>query len=59
MIPLTKINVGLICLSSGQSLSQMENTSLCFSVAVLVWALLGMVVAQVRTLKNFGYFSVA
>lgn len=53
------INVGLICLSSGQSLSQMENTSLCFSVSVLVWALLGMVVAQVRTLKNFGYISVA
>ncbi|KAJ7205342.1 transmembrane amino acid transporter protein-domain-containing protein [Mycena haematopus] len=52
------INVGLICLTNGQSLSQIiagPNGSghLCFSVTVLIWALCGMVIGMIRGLGNF------
>ncbi|KAI5474314.1 amino acid transporter [Pseudohyphozyma bogoriensis] len=48
------LNVGLICLSNGQSLSQMSNARLCFSVCVVVWAICGMILGQIRGLQNFG-----
>ncbi|EIW74201.1 hypothetical protein CONPUDRAFT_67730 [Coniophora puteana RWD-64-598 SS2] len=48
------INVGLIVLSNGQGLSQMVKFRLCFSVCNVLWALAGMVVGQVRTLRRFG-----
>ncbi|GAA5947707.1 hypothetical protein JCM3765_001044 [Sporobolomyces pararoseus] len=58
LIQLT-LNVGLICLSNGQSLSQIitgapGNHKLCFSVCVVLWALVGMVTGQIRTLKGIG-----
>ncbi|KAF8638119.1 hypothetical protein AX17_002439 [Amanita inopinata Kibby_2008] len=51
------INVGTICLSNGQSLSQVSKNHICFSVAILVWALFGMIIGQIRTLKNFGWLA--
>lgn len=48
------INCGIICLSNGQSLSQMAKGNICSVVAILVWALFGMVLGQVRSLKGFG-----
>ncbi|KNZ81773.1 N amino acid transport system protein [Termitomyces sp. J132] len=45
------VNVGTICLSNGQALSQMSKNRLCFSVCIVVWALAGMIVGQIRTLK--------
>jgi len=48
------VNVGIICLSSGQSLYQVSKGKLCFSVCVVVWALAGMIVGQIRSLRNFG-----
>ncbi|GAA5898422.1 uncharacterized protein JCM6883_001018 [Sporobolomyces salmoneus] len=53
------LNVGLICLSNGQGLSQIINGApgghtLCFSVCVVIWALCGMVTGQIRTLKGIG-----
>ncbi|GAA5935830.1 uncharacterized protein JCM15063_001818 [Sporobolomyces koalae] len=53
------LNVGLICLSNGQSLAQIINGApgghtLCFSVCVVVWALCGMITGQIRTLKGIG-----
>jgi amino acid permease len=48
------VNVGIICLSSGQSLYQVSKGKLCFSICVLVWALMGMIVGQIISLRNFG-----
>ncbi|KAJ7728928.1 transmembrane amino acid transporter protein-domain-containing protein [Mycena maculata] len=52
------INVGLICLTNGQSLSQIiagpnATGHLCFSVTVLIWALCGMCIGMIRGLGNF------
>ncbi|KAF8071821.1 hypothetical protein FPV67DRAFT_1667278 [Lyophyllum atratum] len=38
-----------------QSLQLIVN--LCFSICILIWVLLGMVVGQIRTLKNFGWLA--
>ncbi|EJD50782.1 hypothetical protein AURDEDRAFT_159929 [Auricularia subglabra TFB-10046 SS5] len=46
-------NVGLICLSSGQSLSQVSSAKLCFSVCVVVFVIVGLFIGQIRTLKDF------
>lgn len=56
------VNVGVICLSNGQSLSQIvagENGKghICFSVAIVIWALFGMVIGQIRTLQSFSVLS--
>ncbi|GAA6061497.1 hypothetical protein JCM10212_000201 [Sporobolomyces blumeae] len=53
------LNVGLICLSNGQSLSQIitgapGNHTLCFSVCVVIFSLIGMVAGQIRTLRGIG-----
>ncbi|GAA6005912.1 hypothetical protein JCM11491_004058 [Sporobolomyces phaffii] len=53
------MNVGLICLSNGQGLAQIingapGNHTLCFSVCVVIWALVGMVSGQIRTLRGIG-----
>ncbi|KZT59478.1 hypothetical protein CALCODRAFT_191627 [Calocera cornea HHB12733] len=54
------INVGTICLSNGQSLSQIViggGGQLCFSVCIVIWAIVGMIIGQIRTLKNFGWLA--
>ncbi|GJJ74731.1 hypothetical protein EMPS_07089 [Entomortierella parvispora] len=56
------VNVGVICLSNGQSLAQIvagQNGTgyMCFSLAIVVWALFGMVIGQIRTLKNFSFLA--
>jgi len=51
------VNVGTICLSNGQSLSQITKANLCFSVCIVIWAFLGMVIGQIRTLKNFTWLA--
>ncbi len=54
------INCGIICLSNGGSLSQMSQgpsegaAKICYTVAILVFALFGMILGQIRTLKGFG-----
>lgn len=48
------VNVGIICLSSGQSLYQVSKGKLCQSVCVVIWALAGMIIGQIRSLRNFG-----
>jgi hypothetical protein len=51
-------NVAVIILGNGQGLSQVAaNANVCFSVLVLVWALAGMFVGQIRSLKNFGWLA--
>jgi len=52
------INVGVICLSNGQSLEQLAaNHHFCFSIEVLIWALLGMFLGQIRSLQKYGFFA--
>ncbi|KIJ45773.1 hypothetical protein M422DRAFT_166077 [Sphaerobolus stellatus SS14] len=56
------VNVATICLSNGQALSELTQNGtgmggVCFSVAIVVWAFLGMIVGQIRTLKNFTWLA--
>ncbi|KAG6812379.1 hypothetical protein H0H92_003192, partial [Tricholoma furcatifolium] len=51
------VNVGTICLSNGQALSLMSKGRLCFAVCIVIWAFLGMVIGQIRTLKNYGWLA--
>lgn len=54
------VNVGLLCLTNGQALSQIitgapGNANLCFSVCVVLFALIGMAFAQVQTFRGLGF----
>ncbi|GAC97645.1 amino acid transporter [Pseudozyma hubeiensis SY62] len=54
------INVGLLCLTNGQALSQVisgapGNANLCFSVCVVIFSLIGMAFAQVQTFRGLGF----
>ncbi|KAK7012204.1 aa-trans domain-containing protein [Favolaschia claudopus] len=49
--------VGIICLANAQALVQIAKHHICFSVAIVIWALLGMVLGQIRTLKNYASLS--
>lgn len=51
------LNVGLITISSGQSISQMSRGNLCFIVCVLVSAIAGCLIGQIRTLARFGWLA--
>ena len=51
------LNVALIIITSGQSISQMSNANLCFVICVLVSALAGCLIGQIRTLARFGWLA--
>ena len=56
------LNVGVICLSNGQGLEQIiqgpnGTGNLCFVVCILIMALIGMMLAQIRGLRNYSYLS--
>lgn len=56
------LNVGIICLSSGQALAQCinstdKNPKVCFTVQILFWALAGMVLGQIRSLRDYSYIA--
>ncbi|KAI0094160.1 transmembrane amino acid transporter protein-domain-containing protein [Irpex rosettiformis] len=52
------INVGTICLSNAQSVAQIAvHNEFCFSVQILIWSLFGMIIGQIRSLKNYGWFA--
>ena len=50
-------SVGLIVISSGEALSEVTKFKLCYAVCTLIWALVGWVVGQVRTLQKFGWLA--
>lgn len=50
-------NVSVLILGEGQALAQIAQFKVCFSVLMLVFMLAGMMLAQVRTFKNFGWFA--
>ncbi|KAJ7446688.1 transmembrane amino acid transporter protein-domain-containing protein [Mycena latifolia] len=49
--------VGIICLGNAQALVQVVKHRLCFSVCIVIWALVGMVIGQIRTLKSYGWLA--
>jgi hypothetical protein len=51
------LNVGLIVISNGEALSQATKFKLCFIICCLIWALVGFVVGQIRTLQKFGWLA--
>ena len=51
------LNVGLIIITSGQSISQMSTGNLCFIVCVFVSAVAGCIIGQIRTLARFGWLA--
>ncbi|KAG7086423.1 hypothetical protein E1B28_002377 [Marasmius oreades] len=52
------INVGTICLSNAQSVEQIANHhKFCFSAAIIIWTIVGMVIGQIRTLKSYGWLA--
>jgi len=51
------LNVALIVLSSGQSVSQLSKGNLCFIVCVIVCAIAGCLIGQIRTLQRFGWLA--
>lgn len=51
------LNVGVICVSNGQALSQAVKFKLCYSICVLVFAIAGFLFGQVRTLQKFGWLA--
>lgn len=51
------LNVGLIILSSGQSISQLSKEKLCFAICLLVFTIAGFLVGQIRTLARFGWLA--
>ncbi|KAL9064071.1 MAG: hypothetical protein Q9157_007969 [Trypethelium eluteriae] len=51
------LNVGLLILSNGQSISQLSKSHLCFIVCLLVFMIAGFIVGQIRTLAKFGWLA--
>jgi Transmembrane amino acid transporter protein len=51
------LNVALIVLSSGQSISQLSKNNLCFIVCVVVCAIAGCLIGQIRTLQRLGWLA--
>ncbi|KAJ9604342.1 hypothetical protein H2200_011176 [Cladophialophora chaetospira] len=51
------LNVALIVLSSGQSISQLSKGNLCFIVCVVVCMIAGCIIGQIRTLQRFGWLA--
>ncbi|KAK7906011.1 hypothetical protein LTR67_000736 [Exophiala xenobiotica] len=51
------LNVALIILTSGQSISQLSKGNLCFIVCMFVCTIFGCIVGQIRTLQRFGWLA--
>ncbi|KAK9685520.1 hypothetical protein K7432_015464, partial [Basidiobolus ranarum] len=50
-------NVAVIILGNGLGLSQISEYKVCFSVLTLIWAIAGICIGQIRSLKNFGWLN--
>ncbi len=51
------MNVSVILISNGEALSQVTKFKLCYAVCVVVWAIVGFVFGQIRTLQKFGWLA--
>ena len=50
-------NVAVIILGNGQGLSQVAKGKGCYTVLILVWAIIGMIVGQIKSLQRFGFLA--
>lgn len=50
-------NVAVIILGNGQGLSEIAKGKGCYTILILVWALAGMIVTQIKTLQKFGHLA--
>ncbi|KZT43779.1 hypothetical protein SISSUDRAFT_977722 [Sistotremastrum suecicum HHB10207 ss-3] len=50
-------NVAVIILGNGQGLSQVAKNRVCFSALCIIWTVVGMVIGQIRSLRNFGWLA--
>jgi hypothetical protein len=50
-------SVGLLGLSSGQSISQLSSGKLCFVICTLLFCIAGFSLGQIRTLRTFGWLA--
>ncbi|KIW21176.1 hypothetical protein PV08_01756 [Exophiala spinifera] len=51
------LNVTLLILSNGQSISELSKSNLCFIVCMVICTIAGCVVGQIRTLQRFGWLA--
>ncbi|KAF8631468.1 hypothetical protein AX15_002382 [Amanita polypyramis BW_CC] len=51
------VNVGTICLGNGQALSQISKGRLCFAVCIVIFPIIGIIIGQIQSLKNFSWLS--
>lgn len=54
------VNCALLVLGNGQALSQLlqdYNHNLCFAVCIVIFAIVGMILAQIRSLRGLSFFS--
>ena len=49
--------VAVILISNGQALSEAAKFKLCYAICVLVWALVGFFLGQIRTLQRFAWIA--
>ncbi|ORY92825.1 transmembrane amino acid transporter protein-domain-containing protein [Leucosporidium creatinivorum] len=52
-------NVAVVILGNGQSLSQISHGRVCFSVLMLIWTLVGMIVSQLKSLRKISWLGSA
>ena len=51
------LNVAVLILQNGQSLSQIAQGNACFSVLMMAFTLAGLILGQIRTLRNFSWLA--
>lgn len=51
------LSVAVILVSNGEALSQASRFRLCYAVCVVVWAIAGFLLGQIRTLQKFGFLA--
>lgn len=50
-------NVAVVILTNGQSLSQVAKGRGCYTVLIMVWAIAGMILGQIKSLKRFSFLA--
>ncbi|KAF8591690.1 hypothetical protein K439DRAFT_1401786 [Ramaria rubella] len=47
-------NVAVIIITNTQGLSQVSKGRVCFSALAVIWAVVGMIIGQIRSIQNYG-----
>lgn len=49
--------LGQVTIQYGENISEMSKTSICYVVCPLIFAIIGFLLTQIRTLKAYGWFA--